>query len=240
MDPHLYAALDYAALGWRVHPCRPGEKLPILTDWPKRATTDQAIIDRWWGHTPEANIAVATGPGSGVFVLDVDGPEGERTLADLERRHGPLPEIYPMQWTGSGRGWQAFFRYPDGRNIRNSAGKLGPKLDTRGDGGYVVIPPSLHPSGRRYGWATDREPWSVPPEPAPDCLVNLLDPPEQPHLKRPAFETSLGGFCRPPRLEGARGRACPGRNRARRPAQRPAQRQRPCSVPLRQPRGTAG
>lgn len=189
MDPHLYAALDYAALGWRVHPCRPGEKLPILTDWPKRATTDQTLIDQWWGRTPDANIAVATGPGSGIFALDVDGPDGERALADLERRHGSLPEFYPMQWTGSGRGWQAFFAYPEGRTIRNSAGRLGPKLDTRGDGGYVLVPPSLHPSGRRYAWATDRDPWEVPPEPAPDWLIDLLDPPAQPEAPRPAWNS---------------------------------------------------
>src|SRR5262245_34987969 len=134
MDQHLHWALDYAALGWRVHPCRPGEKVPLLDGWQKRATTDQAMIERWWGRTPDANVAVATGPGSGIFVLDIDGPEGERSLAELERRYGPLPEFYPQQWTGSCRGWQAFFVWPEGRTIRKSAGRLGPKLDTRGDG----------------------------------------------------------------------------------------------------------
>jgi hypothetical protein len=103
-------AVKYAHLGWRVHPCRPGEKLPLLDGWPKRATTDFTLIDRWWGRTPDANVAIATGPASGIFVLDVDGPEGERSLTDLQHRHGPLPE---------------------GRTISNSAGRLGPKLDTR-------------------------------------------------------------------------------------------------------------
>lgn len=175
----LEFARAYAAIGWRVHPCRPREKLPILTDWPKRATTDQTLIDRWWGRSRDANIAVATGPGSDLFVLDVDGPEGERSLVDLEHQHGALPDLYPMQWTGSGHGWQAFFQWPDGRNIRNSAGRLGPKLDTRGDGGYVILPPSVHPSGKRYAWATDRDPWGLPPAPAPGWLVDLLDPPER-------------------------------------------------------------
>jgi hypothetical protein len=73
-------ALEYGQLGWRVHPCRPGDKKPILEDWPKRATTDPTLIERWWGRTPDANIGVATGPGSGTFVLDVDGPDGERAL----------------------------------------------------------------------------------------------------------------------------------------------------------------
>jgi len=173
----IAGALAYAKIGWRVHPCRPGEKLPILQDWPARATTNADLIDRWWGRTTDANVGVATGSESGFFVLDVDGPEGERSLVALERQHGPLPELYPQQWTGSGHGWQAFFSWPEGREIRNSAGRLGSKLDIRADGGFVVLPPSLHPSGNRYRWAVDRSPWHLPPEPAPDWLVDLLDPP---------------------------------------------------------------
>jgi Bifunctional DNA primase/polymerase, N-terminal len=197
--PNAAWALEYAAIGWRVHPCfwirqdsacscgeecnSPG-KHPILKAWQRQATTDPALITRWWRRTPEANIAVATGPGSDIFVLDVDGPEGERNLAALERKHGPLPEIYPQQWTGSGVGWQAFFRYPEGRTIRNSVGRLGPKLDTRGIDGYVLLPPSNHRSGNRYEWAVDRKPGSIPPEPAPEWLVDLLDPSPQPEAPR--------------------------------------------------------
>ena len=165
MGAHLDWALAYARLGWRVHPCRPGEKLPMLDAWQRRASTDPTLIERWWSRTPVANIAVATGPGSRIFVLDVDGPEGERALIDLEHQHGALPELYPQQWTGSGRGWQAVLAWPDGREIRNSAGRLGPKLDTRGAGGFCVLPPSLHPSGNHYAWATDREPWGLAPSP---------------------------------------------------------------------------
>jgi len=182
--PYLAWALEYARLGWRIHPCHPGKKEPILKAWQKQASADRTLVEHWWGRTPQANIAAATGPGSGIFVLDVDNPAGERTLADLERRHGPLLELYPQQWTGSGHGWQAFFAYPEGRNIRNSAGRLGPKLDTRGAGGFVVLPPSLHPSGNRYEWAVDRKPGNVPPEDAPGWLIDLLDPPPQPEAPR--------------------------------------------------------
>jgi len=202
---HLAWVLEYAAIGWPVHPCfwmhpngtcacdnpecgSPG-KHPILNAWQKQASTDSALIERWWGRTPDANIAVATGPESGIFVLDVDGPEGERTLADLERRHGPMPEFYCQQWTGSGVGWQAFFAYPEGRTIRNSAGRLGSRLDTRGINGYVLLPPSNHRSGNRYQWAIDRAPGTIPPEPAPDWLVDLLDPPPQPEAPQPAWNS---------------------------------------------------
>jgi Bifunctional DNA primase/polymerase, N-terminal len=122
-------------LNWRILPCQAAGKLPILKDWPNKATTDCDTIGRWWGSRPDANIAVATGPGSNLFVLDVDGPEGERALVELERRHGDMPERYCQQVTGSGKGWQAFFKWPSGRTIRNSARKLGSGLDMRGEGG---------------------------------------------------------------------------------------------------------
>jgi hypothetical protein len=186
------AALVYAKLGWRVHPCHwardsgacscgdpecsSAGKHPILKDWPHRASTDPTLIERWWGRSPQANIALACGPASGVFVLDVDGPEGERSLVELERRHDPLPDLFTMSWTGGGRGgWQAFFAYPEARTIGNSGGKLGPKLDTRGTRGLVILPPSR--TRDSYRWETDRNPIELPPAGAPDWLVDLLDPP---------------------------------------------------------------
>jgi hypothetical protein len=100
----LEAALGYAGLGWRIHPIRPREKLPILDEWQKRATTDARLIKRWFARTPDANVAVATGSGSGIMVIDVDGGDGETSLARLERQHGALPDFAPQQTTGNG--WQ--------------------------------------------------------------------------------------------------------------------------------------
>jgi hypothetical protein len=172
------AALAYAGIGWRVHPYGPS-----------KATIDPAAIRFWWRREPRANVAVATGPGSGVFVVDVDGPEGEASLASLERRYGALPHLYPHQVTGGGRGgWQALFAWPQGREIRNSAGRLGAKLDTRGAGGYVMLPPSA--TSEPYRWSTDRNPWILPPEPAPAWLVDILDSPEVHEPERPAFSTA--------------------------------------------------
>jgi Bifunctional DNA primase/polymerase, N-terminal len=156
--------------------CRRGKpgKHPILYNWPNRASAHLDLIDRWLTRWPLCNWAVATGPESNLLVLDVDGPKGERSLVQLERQHGPLPDIYCQQWTGGARGgWQAFFAFPTGRQIGNSAGTLGPGLDTRGIHGYVLVPPSATISA--YRWATDRNPWTLPPEPPPNWLTELLD-----------------------------------------------------------------
>jgi hypothetical protein len=162
----LEAALAYAKRGWPVFPCHsivngkctcgkpdcssPG-KHPRTKNGFKDATTDEATIREWWRKWPNANIGIATGSESGLFVLDID-PEhgGEQSLQQLKDKYGPLPETARVR-TGSG-GWHYYFRYPAGLRLPNSSSKLGPGIDTRGDGGYVIAPPSLHVSGRRYEW----------------------------------------------------------------------------------------
>lgn len=151
------AALWYARAGWRVFPCVARKKLPAIEGWQKLATTDQRQIEAWWSVRPDSNIGVACGPGSGVYVLDVDqhGDDGEVALRACCRRLGALPATVEQR-TGSG-GRQLFFVYPDGRICRNTAGAkrgLGAGLDTRGDGGFVVVPPSIHPCGDPYAWTT--------------------------------------------------------------------------------------
>jgi hypothetical protein len=114
------------------------------------ATTTSETISRWWRHWPDANVAVRTGAASGIVVLDVDPRHGgARSLRRLAERHGPMPNL-PRVRTGSG-GWHLFFAHP-GARVRNSAGLIGDGLDIRGDGGYVIAPPSFHASGHRYEW----------------------------------------------------------------------------------------
>jgi hypothetical protein len=188
-DTLVELAVGYAQLGWRVHPCRPREKLPLLKDWPAKATTDAPTIWAWWQQWPDANVSVATGPESGLLVLDVDGDLGEAALARLERKHGPLPDFAPLQMTGGG-GWQVLFDWPEDRIIRNSVGRLGPKLDIKATGGACLLPPSIHPSGQRYRWAEGRSPWDIVFSPAPDWLLDILDPPITPEPERPTFSAN--------------------------------------------------
>jgi hypothetical protein len=123
-------------------------------------------IDEWWRRWPEANIGVVTGQVSGVVVLDADGPEG---LESLKALHTPA-----TTWLSrTGRGWHQWFAHP-GVTIGNRAG-VRPHLDVRGDGGYVVAPPSLHASGQRYEWLTPPERMRLAPLPE-DVLALLTAP----------------------------------------------------------------
>jgi hypothetical protein len=113
------------------------------------ASTDPDQIREWWGQYPEANIGMPTGAWTGVVVLDVDSEKGgfESFLA-LVRRHGVLP------WTRvlhTGGGLALYFEHP-GIHTRSSVGKMGPGLDFHGDGGSVLLPPSVHAKSRTYAW----------------------------------------------------------------------------------------
>jgi hypothetical protein len=150
------AALKLAERGLATFPLKPRNKLPITKHGCLDATKDLDVVRAWWEGWPDCNIGLATGAKSGVWVLDIDGDDGEASLRDLEQRMGSLPTTVEVITGGGGR--HLFFKLPDfdgAPAIKNTAGKLGAGLDTRGDGGYVVAPPSIHPSGKAYAWSVD-------------------------------------------------------------------------------------
>ena len=104
---------------------------------------------RLWRQA-DRNIGIPTGSVSGFWVLDIDGDDGEASLAALERIHGPLPATRTVI-TGSG-GRHLWFRYSG--PIPSTTGRIAPGLHSRGDGGYVIAPPSIHPNRRRYEFAS--------------------------------------------------------------------------------------
>jgi hypothetical protein len=162
------AAIALAQKGMRVFPCLERAKEPAISNNLQRATTDVNWIAGWW-KTHSYNIGIATGADSGVWVLDVDGDEGEATLRDLEAQHGALPSTVEAI-TGKGR--HLYWRWPTGHIIRNIQNRAAlPGIDVRGDGGYVLAPPSVHPSGRVYAWSVDS---GNAFEDAPDWLVDLI------------------------------------------------------------------
>jgi len=170
-------AVAYARRGWAVFPLHsPGDgpsgcdcgrrcgrdaaKHPRTTHGLLDATTEPLVVARWWEQHQNANIAIATGARSGLVVLDVDPRSGgEASLAAMTERHGALPETACVA-TGGG-GLHYYFAHP-GVQVGNSAGKFGLGLDVRGDGGYVVAPPSVHVSGSAYTWLVACEPVPMP------------------------------------------------------------------------------
>ena len=170
----LDSALAYAERGWRVVPIPKGQKHPRIPAWQKAATTDPDLITEWWTKWPDDGIGIACGAESGIVVIDVDvsgDKVGMRTLADLEAKHGALPETFSVR-TGSG-GMHYYFAYDKARPVGN--GKLGQDIDIKAEGGQVVAPPTLHPvTGRPYLLILD-----VPLAPFPEWCYELLAKPER-------------------------------------------------------------
>jgi hypothetical protein len=154
----IESALEYAENGWRVFPVEPNGKRPLIKDWPNAATTDNEQLKTWWGKWPTANIGLACGSGSGVFVVDVDvsdGKQGAESWATI----GAFTETLESH-TGSG-GAHLFFLYPKGKEIKNKQNAM-PGIDVRGEGGFVVLPPSVHANGQEYQWENETEPIECP------------------------------------------------------------------------------
>jgi hypothetical protein len=147
----IRTAVALAQKGMAVFPCRPQDKRPATTNGLKDATTDLDIIRQWWRQEPQFNLAIATGIVSGIFVVDVDGLDAEFELRKLEAEYGGLPSTVEAI---TARGRHVYFRSSE-MPVRNSASKIAPGIDVRGDGGYVLAPPSVHPTGRRYEWSVD-------------------------------------------------------------------------------------
>ncbi|GAA1391674.1 bifunctional DNA primase/polymerase [Catellatospora chokoriensis] len=187
MTELMQAALTAAERGWRVFPVTPDDKTPAVRAWEQRATTDPDRIRRCWSAGP-FNIGLATGP-SGLVVVDLDRLKddelaapweccvhGGEVLAELERRAGiaPVRTYTVTTWSG---GAHLYYRHPDqAEQMRNTAKKLGPLIDTRAHGGYILAAGSVV-NGRPYRAGAER-----PVADLPEWLAVALAPaplPEQ-------------------------------------------------------------
>ncbi len=176
----LSHAVAYARVGLDVLPLTPGGKTPLGALAPHGkddASSDDEQVRDWWVQCPTSNIGVR--PALGVVVVDVDPRAGGATaLAELSRAHGGLSPTWTT-WTGGG-GLHAWYRAPGPYKAALCRG-----VDLKGHTGYVVVPPSLHPSGKRYVWAND-----LPTAEAPAWLAAMMRKPVLP--LRPALGV-LGG-----------------------------------------------
>ncbi len=160
------SAIAYAqSEGLHVFPLQERGKVPLTSHGLDDATLDAMTIETWWDAWPNANIAIRTGD---VIVVDEDIPGA---LSELAEKHGQTVPSTRIARTGKGRHY--YFLQPAEQRIRNTAGKLAKGIDTRGDGGYVVAPPSVHPDGSVYAWQS-----TAPPAPFPEWMAALLVKPE--------------------------------------------------------------
>jgi hypothetical protein len=198
----LTYALSYAAAGYAVFPVhtpsetggcscaaggpckakggpKPG-KHPRTMNGVKDGTRDEATIRKWWGWWPDSNIGLATGAPSGADALDIDPAHGgSESVAELIENYGDLPVTSEAE-TGGG-GYHILFKHDPARTFKNSVSVLGKGLDVKTTGGYIIVAPSLHTSGKRYGWRSLVEiaPW-------PEWLVELMtkQPERKPYAPR--------------------------------------------------------
>lgn len=193
-DLPLGAAAEwYAARRLSVFPCRPRGKEPLVPGGFRAATADLAAIREWWRRWPAANIGIPTGRVTGWLVIDIDPRNGgDETIESWLARYGRWPPTAEAISGGGGR--HVVFRYAGGLRC----GALAPGVDLKADGGYVIVAPSVHPSGNRYSWdgldgaeALDRL------AEAPGWLLRLA-------RERRRAEAETGAADRPPISEGAR------------------------------------
>jgi len=181
--PLVEHALEYAGRGWAVFPCHTvinghcscgntgcvkAGKHPATPHGVKDATIDEAQIKSWWLQNPSYNIAVACGKKSNLFVLDEDLVDGLETNMYISRN--------TLRSRTGGGGAHYFFVYTDAiASVGNTVKKIANTVDTRSDGGYVILPPSTHVSGGRYEWLND-EPVA---DMSPQLIARLLSPTRQ-------------------------------------------------------------
>lgn len=174
-NPLHAAALGVLARGWSVIPVEPRGKRPIVawTKFQSRQATPQEV-ERWFRAARTPNLGVVTGAVSNLVVIDVDVQHGgSQSLARLELEHGNLPDTVEARTGGGGR--HLYFSHPGGV-VHNRVG-LAPGLDVRGDGGCIVAPPSVHPSGQRYAWIPGHAPDEIALATLPAWLLHLARPP---------------------------------------------------------------
>ena len=178
-DDVVNHALQYTARQWPVFPCHPRTKRPLTTNGYRDASTDTSIVQCWWSRWPKAMIGAPTGAAMGAFVLDLDAGVDEETgetfdcdqlQRELQATLGhDLPRTSCASTPRGGR--HLYFALPPSKSIRNRAGVI-PRVDVRGEGGYVIVPPSRRIDGKAYAWETS--PNQIAPAIAPEVLLDLV------------------------------------------------------------------
>lgn len=165
---------EAAERGWHIHPVRQRAKVPLLQAWQQCATCDLTQIDAWSRQFPGCNWGAVAGPQSGFFAVDVDVPEAMQRLED---QYGPVPQGLTNV---TSEGYQLIYQWPKEGDVRPATKRPCEGIDVRGRGSYIVIPPSVHPSGHRYQYSDP----TLPIPPCPAWLLTLILNHQQPKPKQ--------------------------------------------------------
>lgn len=171
--------------------CGAAGKHPWLRQWEQKASTDHATVADWFLQRPGSNVGLAMGGPERLVALDIDGADGRASLAKLEQLYFPLPETLTSRSGRVDGGEHRLFRLAPTHNmdaVKNNAGRIGmkrgakktdprpfPALDIRGDGGQIVVCPSVHKSGNPYTWTNE-----APIAELPEWFYRLLVPTAEP------------------------------------------------------------
>jgi len=160
------ASLQYQSRGLSVIATQHNKK-PFIK-WEKYQTerADPEQIKAWWSEFPDANVGIVTGKISNLLVIDIDSQEGHEAFEEL------IPEnlITPLATTPGG-GWHYYFQYHEGITVGTRFIK---DCDFRGEGGYIIAPPSIGENGKAYSWLPNLSIDDVPVSPAPEQVVNTI------------------------------------------------------------------
>ena len=167
-NPFLSAALHYRDKGFSVIPIRPDKK-PFIqwADFQKRRATSEEIR-AWWSQWPRANLAIVTGEISGIFVVDCDNEVAYENIQEL------LPDNFVSCIVKSPRGYHIYLFYSANQTIGNATGIM-PNVDIRGEGGYIIAPPSINAEGKAYSWLPGLSVDEVTPAAPPDAIYNIIN-----------------------------------------------------------------
>lgn len=201
MNVLMQAALEYESKGFSVIPLKPKDKIPLVPSWIQYQTerADREQIGEWWRTWKDANIGILTGSISGgIYVIDTDSPEA---ASDLKPSLGDMSNVGVVS---TGKGFHLYYSHADSA-LPNKTG-IKPHIDFRGDGGYVVAPPSVHASGKHYEWAI---PINGHLRELPESFLGLMNGGPAPAIK-PKFDTAgaLAGIAEGQRDEGVFKLAC--------------------------------
>ncbi|MFW7381791.1 MAG: DUF3987 domain-containing protein [Oligoflexus sp.] len=180
---NMLQALEYAKLGWKLIPihtaqegncsclnptCNSPGKHPRTRHGSKDASNDPVTICRWWSQWPDANIGIATGSSSNLVVIDIDPRHGgDQSWEKFQLQHQFATSLTSV----TGGGGLHIYYFTGDKTISNKTNIL-PGVDVRGEGGYVIAPPSTHSSGDIYDWKEGLEPELI--KPLPKAIEDLI------------------------------------------------------------------